>query len=82
MPATYCARVVKPLPYAETSGRRATIPPGPCLVEEHGRQIVDIVWGACAEEAAVLPFEELEAAADRGDLVLLAQNLSEVDSRS
>lgn len=69
--ATYMARITEPLSFAAADGRRLDIPIGPCLVERISRDQVDIVWGPSGESSAVLPVEDVKAAADSGRLVLL-----------
>ena len=68
---TRSARITGPIPYLAKSGRQQHIPIGPCLVEDLGGSLVDIVWGAQGQRCAVLPAAEIEAAQDRGSLVLL-----------
>jgi hypothetical protein len=69
--ATHTARVTGPIAYLSSGGKRATIPLGPCLVEEVDGEVVDIVWGPRGERSTVLPLEEFEAAEESGHLVLL-----------
>jgi hypothetical protein len=68
---THVARITGPIPYISTGGKRANIPPGPCLVEEQDGDLVDIVWGPQGERSTVLPAQVFEAAERNGDLVLL-----------
>ena len=69
--STHSARVISPIPYTSALGRAATIPPGPCLVEERDDAFVDVVWGRQGERSAQLPRPALEAAEQTGQLVLL-----------
>jgi hypothetical protein len=68
---THSARITGPVVYTSTGGKRATIPLGPCLVEEIDGEVVDIVWGPQGERSTVIPFHEFEAAEESGHLVLL-----------
>jgi len=68
---THRARIVGPVTYRAGSGRRQSIPIGPCLVESIGGRSIDIVWGTRGQSSVALPVEEIEAAQDHGHLVLL-----------
>ena len=68
---THSARITGPVMYAKPDGTMSEIPLGPCLVEQIGQDLVDIVWGAQGQSSASLPVDEVEAAAERGNLVLL-----------
>ena len=68
---THSARITGPVAYAKPDGKQSRIPLGPCLVEQTGANQVDIIWGANGQSCAVLPVEEVEAAAKQGHLVLL-----------
>jgi hypothetical protein len=68
---THRARITGPVPYRSGSGRRQTIPIGPCLVEWLGDRQIDIIWGARGQSSVALPIEEIERARDDGHLVLL-----------
>jgi hypothetical protein len=65
------ARIVGPVSYRAGSGRKQNIPIGPCLVEGIGGHSIDIVWGARGQSCVALPIEEVQAAQDKGHLVLL-----------
>lgn len=65
------ARITGPVSYRCGNGRKLNIPIGPCLVESLGGRSIDIVWGARGQSSVALPVEEIEAAQDRGHLVLL-----------
>ena len=65
------ARIVGPVSYRAGSGRKQNIPIGPCLVEGIGGRSIDIVWGARGQSCVALPIEEIQAAQDKGHLVLL-----------
>ena len=69
--STHSARITVPLPYGLASGKLKNIPVGPCLVENLGGTLIDIVWGAHGERSAAVPVEWVEAAKQRGSLVLL-----------
>jgi len=68
---THRARIVSPVSYLAGSGRKQTIPVGPCLVEKVGEQSIDIVWGARGQSSAALSVEEVAMAQDHGHLILL-----------
>jgi hypothetical protein len=68
---THRARITGPVAYQSGSGRKQTIPIGPCLVESFGGQLIDIIWGARGQSSVALPIKEIEAAQDQGHLVLL-----------
>ena len=67
----HLARIVGPVSYLAGSGRKQTIPIGPCLVEKVDGQAIDIVWGARGQRSAARSIEEVEAAQDHGHLILL-----------
>ena len=68
---THRARITGPVFYLSGSGRKQHIPIGPCLVERLSGRSIDIVWGARGQSSVALPVEEVQAARDRGHLVLL-----------
>ena len=68
---THRARIVGPVSYEAGAGRKQNIPIGPCLVEIFGGRPIDIIWGARGQRSVALPVEEVEAAKDQGNLVLL-----------
>ena len=68
---THSGRITGPLHYLGAGGSEALIPLGPCLVEQLGGRSVDIFWGESGDRTAALTFETLEAAEDRGHLVVL-----------
>lgn len=68
---THTARITGPVPYVATSGVISNIPIGPCLVERIDGISVDIVWGKRGQSSAALPRREVEAAEDKGNLILL-----------
>ncbi len=65
------ARITGPISYGEGTGRKQSIPTGPCLVECSGGRAVDIIWGTQGRNSVALPVEEIDAAQDHGHLVLL-----------
>ena len=69
--ATHSARITGPVPYITSDGKASHIPMGPCLLEQAGRDRVDIVWGATGQNSACLPVERVKNAARLGHLVLL-----------
>lgn len=68
---THRARITNPISYRSGTGCDQNIPIGPCLVEAIGGQAIEIIWGADGQSSAALPVEEVRAARDQGDLVLL-----------
>ncbi len=68
---THRARIVGPVSYRAGSGRKQNIPIGPCLIESIGGHSSDIIWGARGQSCVALPVEEIQAAQDKGHLVLL-----------
>ncbi len=68
---THRARITGPVSYRTDTGRKKSIPIGPCLVERVGNRSVDIIWGERGQSSAALPIEEIAAAEDHGHLVLL-----------
>lgn len=68
---THCARITGPVPYRSGTGRKQNIPIGPCLVESLDGRSIDIIWGTRGQSSVALPVEEIEAAQDHGNLVLL-----------
>lgn len=68
---THRARITGPISYLGGSGRKQTIPIGPCLVESLGGRCIDIIWGTRGQSSVALQVEEIEAAQDHGHLVLL-----------
>ncbi|MEO6280300.1 hypothetical protein [Roseateles sp.] len=68
---THRARITGPVSYRAGTGRKQTIPIGPCLVESVGGRCIDIIWGTRGQSSVALPVEEIEAAQDQGHLLLL-----------
>jgi hypothetical protein len=68
---THIARITGPVPYLAGSGRRCNIPMGPCLLESNGDRLVDIIWGTRGQMSAALPSEEVQAAQEQGNLLVL-----------
>lgn len=68
---THRARITGPVSYRSGSGRKLSIPIGPCLVEGRGGQSIDIIWGARGQSCVALPIEAIEAAKVHGHLVFL-----------
>lgn len=71
MTSTHTARITSPVSYRAGTGRRHHIPIGPCLIEPMNERCVDVIWGRRGERSAVLGIDEMKAAQDRGNLVLL-----------
>ncbi len=68
---THSGRITGPVHYSGEGGDDAVIPLGPCLVEQIDGRSVDIFWGESGDKSAALSFEALEAAEDKGHLVVL-----------
>lgn len=68
---THSGRVTGPLMFSKTDGKRASIPLGPCLVEEDDEGSVAVFWGQDGELSAVLSPTEASEAANLGNLLLL-----------
>jgi hypothetical protein len=69
--STHTARVIGPITFIGSNGRKRTIPIGPCLLEELDGDRVDLVWGPAGDRSAVLPSVEAQRAEREGRLVLL-----------
>ncbi len=69
--STHSARIVGPIPYAKAEGKNGTIPLGPCMIEQLDARSFAIVWGARGQSSVALKIEDIKAAADTGNLVLL-----------
>ena len=67
----HSGRITGPVHHLGAGGSEALIPLGPCLVEQLDARSVDISWGESGDKTAALTFEALEAAEDRGYLVVL-----------
>lgn len=67
----HSATLKNPLSYREREGRRADIPPGPCLVEALSGGLVLVIWGDEAELSAVMATQEIDHALAKQDLVFL-----------
>jgi len=68
---THCARITGPVSYQAETGLLLDIPIGPCLIERHTASSIDVIWGANGQCFAALPVEDIEAAHERGHLILL-----------
>jgi hypothetical protein len=63
------ATLKSPLLYRQPDGRRADIPPGPCLVESLAGGLAIVVWGDEGEFSAVMATRELDEALAKRDLL-------------
>jgi len=68
---TRSARITGIVSYGLAGGAKRVIPLGPCLLEEVDAQMIDIVWGADGQSSAALPVEDVKAAKDAGNLLML-----------
>jgi hypothetical protein len=69
--STRSARVISPISYEKSNGKKGTIPEGPCLVEQIGEDRIDIVWGDKGQRSTSLNNAEIAAAAKMGSLIFL-----------
>ncbi|WP_373800397.1 hypothetical protein [Delftia acidovorans] len=67
----HSARITAAMRYRGDDGRHRTIPKGPCLIEKMEGPVVEVIWGAKGQNCTMLPLNDVEGAAARGDLVLL-----------
>ena len=63
------ATLKSPLLYRQPDGRRADIPPGPCLVEPLAGGLAIVVWGDEGEFSAVMAAKMLDEALAKRDLL-------------
>lgn len=68
---TRCERITGPVLYLGGGGRKQRIPLGPCLIEDMGERLVDVIWGARGQRSVAIPIEEIEAAQNLGYLEIL-----------
>jgi hypothetical protein len=68
---SHCARIIGPVPYPADAELKQNIPIGPCLVESIDGRLINIVWGTHGQNSVALPVEEIAAAHNHGNLVLL-----------
>jgi hypothetical protein len=68
---THMARITGPVTYMAASGKQLNIPLGPCMVEQGGGALVDVIWGAKGQNSVAMPLQALESAESSGHLVLL-----------
>lgn len=68
---TQNARIISPLSYGVPGGQTLSIPSGPCLVERGADDSINIIWGDSGQSSTVLTLEDVKAARDAGQLVLL-----------
>ena len=68
---THSARITGPVLYTERGGNKSRAPLGSCIVERVDGHSVDIVWSAHGQSHAAMCLEDIEAAEDAGNLVLL-----------
>jgi len=69
--STRSARITGAISYSVAGGAKRIIPLGPCLLEKVGAQVIDIVWGSTGQSSAALPVEDIKAAREAGNLMLL-----------
>ena len=68
---TLRARITGPIFHRSHSGPDQNVPIGPCLVEIIDGQSIEIIWGASGQSSMALSIEEMRAAREHGNLVLL-----------
>ena len=69
--STRSARVISPISYEKSNGKKGTIPAGPCLVEQIDEDRIDIVWGDKGQRSTSLNNAEISSAAKEGSLIFL-----------
>ena len=70
-PTLRSGRIVGPIPYIKSGGKRANIPLGPCLIEPIDERQVDIIWGTSGQHSTSLSMQDLEAETSTGCVVFL-----------
>jgi hypothetical protein len=65
------AKIVIPISYEKSNGKKAMIPVGPCLVEQIDEEQIDIVWGNSGQSSTIFNSEEIASATTDGSLVFL-----------
>ena len=70
-PTPHSRRIVSPISYIKSGGKRANIRLGPCLIEPIDARQVDIIRGSNGEYCTSLSVQALKAATAIGYLVLL-----------
>jgi hypothetical protein len=65
------ARITGAVTYQSAEGDMRHIPLGPCLLQRHDHQSVDIVWGLHGQKSTALPVETVQSARQQGNLLLL-----------
>jgi hypothetical protein len=69
--STRSARIISPITFEKSNGKKSTIPVGPCLVEQIDEDRLDIVWGDKGQRSTSLNNAEISAAAREGSLIFL-----------
>jgi hypothetical protein len=69
--STRSARIISPISYEKSNGKKGTIPSGPCIVEQIDEDRIDIVWGDKGQRSTSLNIAEIAAAAREGSLIFL-----------
>jgi hypothetical protein len=69
--STRSARIISPITFEKSNGKKGTIPAGPCLVEQIDEDRIDIVWGDKGQRSTSLSTVEISAAASEGSLIFL-----------
>jgi hypothetical protein len=69
--STRSARVIAPISYEKSNGKKGTIPPGPCLIEQIDEDHIDVVWGDKGQRSTMMNTHEIATAATDGSLIFL-----------
>jgi hypothetical protein len=69
--STRSARITAPINYGKRNGKRGTIPPGPCIVEQIDDDRIDVVWGDKGQRSTMFTNAEIAEAATQGNLIFL-----------
>jgi hypothetical protein len=69
--STRSARITAPISYEKSNGKKGTIPPGPCIVEQIDDDRIDVVWGDKGQRSTMFNNEEIAEAATQGSLIFL-----------
>lgn len=68
---TKSARITGPVSYRAANGHEHRIPLGPCLIERLDDHRIDVIWGPEGQRSAALPVEDVDAARQQGNLMLI-----------
>jgi hypothetical protein len=69
--STRSARIISPISYEKSNGKKGTIPAGPCIIEQIDEDRIDIVWGDKGQRSTSLNVAEINTAATQGSIIFL-----------